>query len=601
MTPFNLRLLKYAGSHPLNISFLFILSFFTVCGSLPVRAQETMIVRDPQAYQRFTEARQWFGEEQFKLAYPIFRELEKETTAAMAISQQLYLEELRFYNLACELMQDNPAAAAAAMAFMQSTAGTVLKGQLGYYLGSYQFRKGAYAEAIEAFDQASVGNLNNRQVAIMQFQHGYSLFTRKEFTRAKPLLNSVRQSEESPYYVDANYYYGLLAFNDKQYRDAIGAFRIARKDPKYAPLVPYYTAAINYSLGEKDQAIQEAEEALAKGGGSFRTELLQLLGHAWFEKGQYGKARDYLQQYVNAAGKVKREDLYELAYCYYVEKQYTKAIEQFKPLAGGDDSLSQHAMYLLGDAYLKTGQKANARNAFLFCSTNSSNPVYREISLFHYGKLSYELGYDNEALSALKQYADGYPKGRYRDEARDLLVAVLANTSNYKEALELYDALPTKSEVARKQYPIIAYNRAQELWNDRNVAEAEKLLRQAMAAPFNAPVKSLAHFWLGEIAFGKNQYAEAVQQMEEYLEQPRNAGEANPNNARYTLGYSLLRLEQYKQAAAVFQQIAGAKFAAAQQETDVTLRLADCYYMQKDFGRALPLYSQVAARRAYGA
>jgi TolA-binding protein len=51
----------------------------------------------------------------------------------------------------------------------------------------------------------------------------------------------------------------------------------------------------------------------------------------------------------------------------------TKAIEGFKQLSGKDDSLSQHAMYLLGDAYLKTGQKANARNAFLFCSSNSSN------------------------------------------------------------------------------------------------------------------------------------------------------------------------------------------------------------------------------------
>ena len=49
-------------------------------------------------------------------------------------------------------------------------------------------------------------------------------------------------------------------------------------------------------------------------------------------------------------------------------------------------------MYLLRDCYLRTNQKANARNAFQFCAYNSSNKKQQEISLFNYAKLSYELG-----------------------------------------------------------------------------------------------------------------------------------------------------------------------------------------------------------------
>ncbi len=55
-------------------------------------------------------------------------------------------------------------------------------------------------------------------------------------------------------------------------------------------------------------------------------------------------------------------------------------------------------MYLLGDAYLRTGQKANARNAFLMCARNSSNQKQQEVSQFNYAKLSYELGYQDVAL-----------------------------------------------------------------------------------------------------------------------------------------------------------------------------------------------------------
>ena len=94
-------------------------------------------------------------------------------------------------------------------------------------------------------------------------------------------------------------------------------------------------------------------------------------------------------------------------------------------------------MYLLGDAYLKTGQKANARNAFLFCASNSSNAKQREISMYNYAKLSYELGYQDVALTELQKFLQTYPSSEYNTEARELLVGVLANTNNYKDALAL--------------------------------------------------------------------------------------------------------------------------------------------------------------------
>jgi Uncharacterized protein conserved in bacteria len=66
-------------------------------------------------------------------------------------------------------------------------------------------------------------------------------------------------------------------------------------------------------------------------------------------------------------------------------------------------------MYLLGDSYLKIGEKANARNAFLFCASNSSNKAQKEISKFQYAKLSYELGYQDEALNSLSSFLADYP------------------------------------------------------------------------------------------------------------------------------------------------------------------------------------------------
>src|SRR5439155_23186869 len=104
----------------------------------------------------------------------------------------------------------------------------------------------------------------------------------------------------------------------------------------------------------------------------------------------------------------------------------------------------------LGDAYLQTGQQVNVRNAFLFCAMNTSNPTKQEISKFNYGKLSYELGYHDIALTELQEFLSRYPNSQYYSEAQDLLVGVMTKTSNYKDALSLIESLKTPSEQAKR-------------------------------------------------------------------------------------------------------------------------------------------------------
>lgn len=565
-----------------------------LCCLVPFSAfsQQTFITKD--SYQRYQDARQWFQQENYRLAYPVFKEVEKklESSPSERINEQLKLEEVNFYCIASELMQQNAGAEVHAKSFLAAHTSESLKGQLGYYLGMYYFYKQQYPEAIDAFDKSSDANLDEGQIVNSKFAKGYSYFTQKQFTSAKPLLAEVKDDNSSRYYVDANYYYGLIAFNDRNYKEALKSFDIAKSDPKYNGLVPYYSASINYTLGQKDKAIDMAEKALKQGNQFYSTQLKKLLGHGYFEKGDYAKSLTYLEQYVKESDKVRREDLYELGYSYYKQNQLPKAIEQFKPLSSGQDTLSQNAMYMLGDAYLKTGQKANARNAFLFCSTNSSNAEIKEVSAFNYGKLSYELGFDNEALPALKDYVTKYPNSKNTQEAKDLLVNVLANTSNYKEALDLYTSLKTQSENTQRQYPKIVYNRAQQLLNDHQYAAAESLLDKALAAPYNETVRPYALFWKGELAYNKEQFGDAVDYYTQYLKAPVTNGDVNENNARYNLAYSLLRLEKYAAAQKEFSTLNNRRLNSLQLEQDVVVRLADSYYMQKQFDQARSLYTK---------
>jgi TolA-binding protein len=264
-------------------------------------------------------------------------------------------------------------------------------------------------------------------------------------------------------------------------------------------------------------------------------------------------------------------------------------------LSGRDDSLSLHAMYLLGDSYLRTAQKAPARNAFLFSASNNNNAAQREISRFIYAKLSYELGYQDEALRNLRSFLDDYPATVYKDEATDLLVAALTNTNNYREALALLDNLKYPSATAKRLYPRILFGRATELINDGQLQEAEALLDKALKDANNTEVLPLINFWKGELAYRSNRIDDALQYYHAYLNAgaPAN-GEANERSVKYNLGYAYYRKENYPVAQTFFEPLARNVSLSSDAVTqDAYVRTADAYYMNRNYAQARTMYDNV--------
>ncbi len=562
-----------------------------ICFSQISLAQQTRFLNDPQA--KFNEAKQYFQKEQFSLAYPLLKELHQQLRATDRSNDALNYQEIHYYVIVCALKQNEERAAFIAQEFIDLEDNASLVQSLSFHLAEYYFRKQDFSKAITAYEKVNLANLSNEEISLMKFHLGYAYFTVQRFDQAKPLLNTIRMMPKDPNYLDANYYYGFISFYEKKYGDALEAFTIVENEDRYKKVVPYYISTIRYSLKQEDKALEYAENKLKSGNQYYDLELRQLVGHSYFQRKQFEKALPYLETYVNQSKKVSRQDVYELSYCYYETGKLDKAIDGFKQLGGKEDSLAQDAMYLLGDAYLKTNQKANARNAFLFCASNSSNYIQKEISQFNYGKLSYELGYQDVALNELQKFIQAYPQSTYNSEAKDLLVALLANTSNYQEALVLIEQMKNPSSTARAAYPRILLARASELINDGHLAEAFELLTKAEKQPSNRDVLPFVQFWKGEINYRTNKLDEAIRYYFDFLKSTVSSGEATPVHAKYNLGYSFLKKENYTQAAGFFNEILSTpKVSSKPLEQDVYIRLADCYYMNREFKRAETMYNK---------
>jgi tetratricopeptide (TPR) repeat protein len=570
----------------------FFLSIALLFLSVSCFSQANYNVTDPE--KNFKEAREYFIKGEYTLAYPLLKPL-LDKYPENTTSNHAYLnQDIQYFYIVCELKMNHEIAADQAKRFIDAANNEPRQQLMSFHLAQYYFTRNDYARAIVYYERAGYNNLSNEEIADAKFELAYSYFNVDRFDEAKPLFNEIHQLPDNKYYYDANYYYGFISYRDHDYNNALTSFQKVESIPKYRGLVPYYIAQIYYFQGNEDKALQYGESKLSQNDIYYKKDLSLLMGQIYFEKKQFAKALPLLESYVKNTDKVSKEVMYELSYCYYDANQVQKAIEGFKQLSNEKDSLGQNSMYLLGDLYLRTGQKENARNAFLYSAENSSNRKQQEISRFNYAKLSYELGYQDVALSSMNKFLDLYPASVYANEGKEIIINLLANTNNYAEALSLYQSFGKPTPTMQRIYPKILFGRATQYINDQKLNEADDLLNQILKDPNAGAVLPFADFWKAETAYRLNHYDEAVKYMNDYLQYGGIQGEANPTNAKYVLGYSYLNLQNYAQALANFKLVAPTiSSSSTTLEQDAYVRSADCYFMQKNYSTAKNMYQNV--------
>jgi tetratricopeptide (TPR) repeat protein len=563
--------------------------------ALESQSQQTRFMLDPEG--EFKQAKEYYQRGEYALAYPIFLQMRARLRESDKSNQPILYQEVIYYQLVCALKLGDKGAAEEAQELIDLSDHQSRIEQMYFHLAQFHFQQQSYLQALNLYEKCNPAQLSQEEILQMNFQQAYAYFSLKRYTEAKPLFEKVRNHSASKNQADAQYYYAFILFSEGKYAEALDGFKRIETDPAYADVVPFYIATILYNTGDQEKALTYMDEKLRASNVQHSAALHQLAGHAWFSKKNYEKALQHLESYAASGASLSRQDLYEISYCQYNVKAYPKAIEGFKRLTEGDDSLSQHAMYLLGDAYLKTGQKANARNAFQFCATNSANPTQKEISQFQYAKLSHELKFPDIAQSSLEQFLRDYPNSTYQKEARELLVAVLAGTSNYKDALVLLESIQQPSATVQQLMPRVYFGRACELMNDGLLVSADALFDKALASPQHASIAAPASFWKGEIAYRLNKTDDAQRWWLQYIEQhagEQGLGDAQLMHARYNLGYAYFRKENFSLALKQFEQVVRQpKANSSAIEQDAWLRLADCHFMSRNFTKALEMYEQV--------
>ena len=459
-----------------------------------------------------------------------------------------------------------------------------------------------YDKAVAFYQQINQQSLGAAQRTEVAFKLGYSYFVQKQFEQAEAAFRQIKDLE-GDYFFPSNYYYGLCRFFSNQYPEAIKSFRLVERSREYKPHVPYYIAQIYFAQRNYDDLIKYAEPKLSDSSVRNPKELNQLVGQAYFEKGEYAKALPFLEKFAESSGRMREEEFYQLAFCQYKAGKYAAAARNFTELNQVNSSMGQMALYYLGDCELKSGNKQAARNAFASASRMSFDSGIQETSLLNYAKLSYELRFDKEALTALQSIR---PSSPLYSDAQSLMSEIFLSTRNYEQAIATLEAMPSKTAKLKEAYQKVLYLRGLQLLRDDKKGESKSLLNKSVDNAVNNEFKAMALYWLGDISFQEKDYSKSIQYLNQFTSLAKNIGklpdESSIHTANYLLGYNYLKKENFTTAQSYFQDaVMGIKRNRSSIRNkqvkdavlgDATLRAGDCLFKKNQYREAVRLYDE---------
>ncbi len=537
--------------------------------------------------------------EQFRLVET--SRLETTTQPKFESDLSMVQENAQYYEAFCALQLGNDDAESLILKFSKDHPENPLTKLAYFEIGKYYFKQQKYTDALKWFDKVSAGELNGSENVEYKFRKGYAYFATNDYTKAQLLFSEVKNTE-SPFTIDATYYFAYIAYLNKDYHLALVNFERIKNTKKYQNSYPYYITAVYFLDRRYNDVISYAVPILKTTHQQHETEMLRIIGASYFANNDYKNSWAYYSRFEQEdRGKTENtQDSYQMGYGNYKLGNYPKAAQELVKLVDQNDVYSQNGNYTLGNVFLKIGNKQSARNAYLVASKMTFDPQLQQDALYEYGKLSYELDFNTQALDATRLYLKNYPQSPRNDEMKTLLGEELLNSHNYKEAVDILEPIPNKSASARTAYQKVTYYRGLEFYNERAFENAIGIFLRSLRYPMDKKVEALTVYWMAESMYEVRKYGESVQNFERFLDMDEASDLPIYNYANYGLGYAAFYGEQYKKAATYFEKFLHGGETDKNTINDAVTRLADSYFVLKSYAQAREYYDRIIAQHSKG-
>ncbi len=456
-------------------------------------------------------------------------------------------------------------------------------------VADYYFKVGKYAYAAKWYSKVNTTGLTLKKEEAFNFNYAYSLFVTNNYSKAKPLLLNLSDSEE--YGAQAKYYYGFIAYKQDDYETADRYLGEIADDSAFKTNISYYLADMNFKLGKFELAIKHATPLLKKARRLEHSEISKIVGESYFNLQKYEEAIPHLKNYKGKRGKWTNTDYYLLGYAYYKKGEFEKATGNFNKIISGSNGVAQNAYYQLAECYLKLEQKPAALNAFKNAAEMKFEPEIKKDAWLNYAKLSYEIGNPYKSVpEVLQEYIDLYPKSIHKNEINDLIISAYISSKDYEGALN-YLKKP-KTEKERALYQQVTFYYGVGLFNVGNYDLAKENYKNALRYPIDANINAKTKFWLAETNYRLNNFIDAYNGFNNFTADSEASNTAEFQHIDYNIAYSLLKQKKYSQATNAFNKYLRKNRDDLIRENDSYLRIGDGYFITRKYTEAIKFYDK---------
>ena len=473
-----------------------------------------------------------------------------------------------------------------------------------YLLGCTALNAEHFTDALIFFGHCPEGELTENEVDEYRFRVAYAALQTKDYETARRLFAQV-VSGESRYIPSATYFLAYMDYADGKIQAARDGFEKVRDQVQYQNVTEYFKLQLLYIDGKYDEMIERAEAMLEKKPTvEQKTELVRLLGAAWFDKKKHMLSQQYYQEYLAMAPTIGRSDLYRIGINYYNQRNFPASINYLIQSSGKEDAISQSATFHVGLCYLKQNKKDQARMSFEQASIQTYDKQTQEKALYNYALICYEDAYSpfNEQAKAFQKLLTEFPNSTFTTSANNYLSEVFLSSKDYSGSLAFIETLASPEPKMLQTKIRLLFLSGVEKYNALNYSEALQMFTKAtlLAVENNFPSSEL-YYWKGETNYKLGYLKEATDDFLNFTNDPTSAKNKSSKLVAYQLGYSYFKQGLYDEARTWFEKFIAQKDVKKEKTyTDALNRMGDTHFQAKDIAKAEKAYQLAQTSQTSG-
>ena len=541
-------------------------------------------------------------------------------------------ERAEGWALLCRTYQKSPGYERAIEDFAEIYAYSDLLPRIRFRYALNLFDEQRYKEALEPFAALDPTLFEREDRAELMFKQGYSYYKSGDDVEALYGFGRVLMMTHNTYTGPSQYMSGIIYYQRDNFKKALSYFESSATDYRFQDISEYYVLECKFMLKDYAFVTREGPDLHNSATGERKERLARMISEAYLIQGDNESAARYYET-VRTKLSRSREDLFFAGSLSYARGDWQGAVDNFGSMTDRSDSLGQIANYQMGYSYIQLKNKVAALECFRDAAFGVVTPIeparqskpiregdsvaegrdsaqlrtaqdgglpetfdksIQEDAYYNYAKLSFDINKDG---SVFKEYMQAYKDRAKNDQIYSYIALAALYDHDYAAAVEAYNEIDELDPDMRDNYKKANYLRANQLilsgaWRDAAPCLQAAAYYDSKYSTFN----QLSRYWLAESYYRDGQYDKSRSLYNELYNLSALDGKPEGWLIPYNLAYCYFNAEDYVNSAKWFNNYLDGSVTIYRR--DALLRIADCAFLQKDYGQAAASYNRVTKEYA---